>query len=94
MPTTWRRGLYLGVCGKSGEIIAAGEKGVGKTRTTQRKPQDQRWDAKSADLATHHPWRMEDDLSRDNEPVAVAVRMKDREVEGEKNADPEAGRAE
>ena len=36
----WQEGVYLGVKGKSGEILVATEDGVWKTRSVQRRPFD------------------------------------------------------
>jgi hypothetical protein len=49
LASTWRSGVFLGVRAKSGELIISDKSGVYRTRTVQRKPFDERWDAKSAE---------------------------------------------
>ncbi len=46
-----------GVRARSGEMKVADGTGVWKTRTIQRKPLEDRWDSKSADMIQHVPWR-------------------------------------
>ena len=42
LDSLWDDGVYLGVRGKSGEIIVGNGKGVWKTRTVRRKPIEER----------------------------------------------------
>ena len=90
LSSSWRQGVYLGVRGKSGEIIVADDQGVWKTRTVQRRPKDERWSASSADLVTRCPWSKEEQKEGGRgEPVAV--RMKEDEVDEEKFRVPRTG---
>ena len=86
LSSSWRNGVFLGVKGKSGELVVSDGKGVWKTRTIQRKPLDERWDQTSADLVKHYPWNNNDGESRAEPPEPLAVRMRDDEVEAERNA--------
>ena len=54
-------GIFLGVMGKSGELIVGDGKGVWKTRTVHREQHSERWDPKTIDLVQHPPWRTCDD---------------------------------
>ena len=58
--SAWRHGVYVGVKGKSGEIVVADEQGVFKTRTVQRKPLDERWDPKYLDVVNAVPWKVDE----------------------------------
>jgi len=83
LSSSWRQGVYLGVRGKSGEIIVADDQGVWKTRTVQRRPKDERWSASSADLVTRYPWSKEEQ-KEGSQGGPVAVKMKEDEVDEEK----------
>ena len=61
LTSLWEDGIFLGVMGKSGELILGDGKGVWKTRTVHRKPPSERWDPKTIDLVRHPPWRTCDD---------------------------------
>ena len=61
LTSLWEDGIYLGVMGKSNEIIMRDGQGVWKTRSVQRKPIGERWDPKTIDLVRHPPWRTSDD---------------------------------
>ena len=67
----WKDGVYLGVKGRTGEFIVGDEQGVWKTRTLQRRPLVERWNAKNAELVSGVPWNTSDEdvnaLSRPNE---------------------------
>ena len=49
LTVTLEDGVYLGVKGKTGEIVVATEDGVWKARNIQRKPADDRWRKESVD---------------------------------------------
>ena len=68
LTSLWEDGIFLGVMGKSGELIVGDGKGVWKTRTVHRKPHSERWDPKTIDLVRHPPWRAcDDDPNADGE---------------------------
>ena len=71
----WEDGVYLGVKGKSGEIMVGNATGVWKTRTVQRKPLDERWDSGNLELVRFVPWRVSaDDPDMDGElPTAIKL---------------------
>ena len=72
LSSTWDDGIYLGVRGRSGEMIVADGKGVWKTRSIQRKPVGERWRKESVDMVRHAPWRkFDDDPEADGELPAV-----------------------
>lgn len=48
--TTWQEGVFLGVKGKTGELIVGTPSGVWKTWTLQRKPLEERRKAENAQL--------------------------------------------
>ena len=54
-------GVYLGVRGKSGELMVGNRSGVWKTRTLRRKPSEDRWTQRAAELVVGVPWRTSDD---------------------------------
>jgi hypothetical protein len=56
LSSSWRHGVFLGIRGKSGEIIVADGEGVWKTRAIQCKSQDERWDPKNAEMVITVPW--------------------------------------
>jgi hypothetical protein len=53
--------IYLGIPGRSGEVIVGDGKGVWKARSVQRKPVGDRWDPTTSDLVKHVPWRTSDE---------------------------------
>jgi hypothetical protein len=57
----WEDGVYLGMKGKTGEVIIGNKNGIWKARTVQRKPAGERWAAGGADEVRHAPWRTTDD---------------------------------
>ena len=90
LSASWRDGVYLGVKGKSGEIIVSDADGVWKTRSVRRKPQDERWDESNVDMVKTSPWSSKGDTEGGaSETPAVAVRMRDDEYDAIKRAEPE-----
>jgi hypothetical protein len=80
MTCMWEDGVFVGVRGKSGEIAVSNGKGVWRTRTVQRKPQDERWKAESAEQVAWVPWRTsEEDPKCDGEQLET-VKLSDRAV--------------
>jgi len=77
----WEDGIYLGIMGKSGEMIIGDGKGVWKTRSVSRKPIGERWDPATIDLVKHPPWSTsDDDPNRDGEmPDVTQMEMPVRE---------------
>ena len=75
MSRTLKHSLYFGVRGKSGEIIVADDHGVWKARTLQRRPIDERWVVENANIVKREKY------------FAVAVRMRDEELEAEKKVE-------
>jgi len=61
LTVTWEDGIYLGIRGRSGEVIVGDGKGVWKARSVQRKPVGDRWDPTTSDLVKHVPWRTSDE---------------------------------
>ena len=43
LDSLWSDGVYLGIKGKTGEIIVGDAEGVWRTRTIRRKPEAERW---------------------------------------------------
>ena len=83
LSSSWEHGVYLGVRGKSGEIIVTNGEGVWKTRTIQRKPADERWLPSSAELVKMSPWSKKDEQDKGND-IPVAIKMREDEAEIEK----------
>ena len=54
----WDDGIFLGVKGKTGEVIVGDKKGVWKTRTVQRKPASERCSIDNADMIIGLPWNV------------------------------------
>ena len=80
LSSTWTDGVFLGVRGRSGEIIIGTKTGVWKARSIQRKPLDARWLPELMDMVRHPPWRCsDDDPEADGE--ALAVKMNTDELE-------------
>ena len=94
----WEDGVFLGVKGRIGEIIVADGKGVWKTRTVQRKPEEQRWRPENAQLVVGVPWRVrEEDEKQDGEALEVIKVPGDirerRELKGNPTWCPDAQRS-
>ena len=83
LTTLWEDGVYLGIMGKSGEIIIGDGKGVWKTRSVHRKPAGDRWDPSSIDLVRHPPWRTSDEDPNMDGEMPEVMKMVMTEVERE-----------
>ena len=70
----WNDGVYLGVKGSTGEIIVGDQNGVWKTRTVQRKPQEDRWRKENVQMIVGVPWKTsKEDPSADGELLSGKV---------------------
>ena len=85
MSSTLHHGVYLGVKGKSGEVVVADENGVWKTRTAQRKPADERWAPTNIDLVEGLPWKTEEE--DEASAPAIAIRMDESKTHEEQTTD-------
>lgn len=68
--TTSVDGVFLGIEGKTGELIAGTARGVWKSRIVQRKPFEDRWKKDIAELAKARPYSAEH-RDRDGRPWAA-----------------------
>ena len=88
LDSLWSDGVYLGIKGKTGEIIVGDAEGVWRTRSIRRKPEAERW----RDTHIHGcraPWNHgKHDLEPDGEALP-AVTMEPREIEDAKMQDSE-----
>ncbi len=50
LDSVWEGGVFLCYRGNSGEIIVGTARGVYRTRTAQRKPEEHRWSKSSLDM--------------------------------------------
>ena len=82
LSSTWRTGVYVGVRGRSGEIVVQDSTGTWRTRTVRRRPLEERWDAKYADEVVKVPW-VKADGKEDIAEEKVGLRMNDEEFENE-----------
>ena len=57
----WDHGVFLGVKGKTGEIVIGARSGIFKARTVRRRSTEDRWNMNSMELVTGVPWRTSDD---------------------------------
>ena len=81
----WSSGIYLGVKGKSGEIIVGDSRGVWKTRTIQRTPFEDRWVKSTIDLVSGGPWRTSDeDPNFDGERPEV-IKLSNDQIQAERD---------
>ena len=84
LTVTWEDGVYLGIRGRSGELIVADGKGVWKARSIQRKPLDDRWSSNSVDMVQHVPWKNHDEEEADGEtPEVIKLSREEEEQERE-----------
>ena len=83
LSVTWEDGVYLGVKGKTGEIVVADGKGVWKARSVQRKPMSERWCCKTADLVKFVPWRTSADDPDEDGEIPSAVKLGEELAMGE-----------
>jgi hypothetical protein len=84
LTSLWEDGIYLGVVGKSGEFMVGDGRGIWKTRSIQRKPLGERWDAYTINLVKHPPWRTSDDDPDADEPIPEVVKLIAAEEETER----------
>ena len=76
----WEDGVYLGMKGSTGEIIVGNERGVWVTRTTQRKPEEERWQRDNLKMIVGVPWKKNDeDPKADGENMKTEVTVMDKE---------------
>ena len=68
----WEDGVFFGYRSNSGEVIVGTKEGVFRTRTVQRKMEEQRWDPKNLELVGGVPWRTSPDQG---EVVMPAISM-------------------
>ena len=87
----WDHGVFLGVKGKTGEIVIGARSGIFKARTVRRRSTEDRWNPKAMELVTGAPWRTsEDDDKVDGEKFAKlqvpeeATRKQDEDVKKER----------
>ena len=85
LSSSWREGVFLGVKGKSGELVVSDGNGIWKTRTIQRRPMDERWDQSSLDLVKYHPWTIGNAGESKIAPEPAAVKMGHDEMEAERD---------
>ena len=58
------RDIFLGYRSTSGEIIVGTERGVLRTRTVSRKPEEHRWKEENLDMVGGVPWQTTKMLER------------------------------
>ncbi len=70
----WEDGIFLGIKATSGEYIVGTARGIKRTRTIARRPEEERWSADCLSYVGGVPWRMsEDDPKTDGEPMKMHV---------------------
>ena len=92
LDSVWDHGVFLGVKGKTGEIVIGARSGIFKARTVRRRSTEDRWNPKAMELVTGVPWRTsEDDDKVDGEKFAKlqvpeeAIRKHDEDVKKERD---------
>jgi hypothetical protein len=73
LTSMWEHGVFLGVKGKSGEMIVGDSKGVWKTRTIHRKPFEERWAEKLSEMVVGVPWNTSDEDMKADGPKMQEV---------------------
>ena len=61
LDSVWDHGDFLGVKGKTGEIVIGARSGIFKARTVRRRSTEDRWNPKAMELVTGVPWRASED---------------------------------
>ena len=80
LSVAWSYGVFLGVKGRSNEIIISEANGVWKTRTVQRRSIGDRWDVANAEQIQFVPWKVHEDDAKADGDVLVAVKLTEEEV--------------
>ena len=75
LTTLWETGIFLGIMGKSNEVIVGDGKGIWKTRSIYRKPLGERWDPSTLELVRHPPWRTNDDVPNEEDETPEVIKM-------------------
>ena len=95
LDSLWDDGVFLGYRAISGEVIVGTEKGVFRTRTVSRKPEEYRWDPTNLDMVGGTPWAPSPADGESEEAMpAIEIPMETEEAEierppvGEKEAVP------
>ena len=72
LTSLWEEGVFLGIKGRTGELVVGDARGVWKTRTVQRRPYEERWRAASAAMIVGVPWRTSaEDEKQDGEQLEI-----------------------
>ena len=79
LDSVWDHGVFLGVKGKTGEIVIGVRSGTFKERTVRRRLTEDRWNPEAMELVAGVPWRTSED---DDKAV--------REVAGSPGSNPQA----
>ena len=86
----WEAGVYLGIKGTTSEIIIGAGKGIYRTRSTKRKPEEEKWNVMNIRGGVFGlPWEKTESNLRDNlEQVRVRefTEEEKRVLEEEKKA--------
>jgi len=80
LSVAWSNGVFLGVKGRSNEIIVSEASGVWKTRTVQRRSIGDRWDVTNAEQIQFVPWKVHEEDEKADGDVLVAVKLTEEEV--------------
>ena len=80
LSAAWSYGGFLGVKGRSNEIIVSEASGVWKTRTAQRRSIGDRCVVVNAEQIQFVPWKVHEDDAKADGDVLVAVKLTEEEV--------------
>ena len=74
----WDDGVFLGVKPTTGEIIVGDERGIWRTRTVRRKPENERWKKENIKKVAGVPWKLNpEDMKVDGEDLKMNVTIMD-----------------
>ena len=86
----WSDAVFLGVKGSTGEFIVGDGRRVWRTRTVQRKPEEERWTTEKLKMIGGVPWRTsEEDANMDGEAMKMTVKVMNKAYIAQKMEDEE-----
>lgn len=72
LDTVWEDGVYVGHRTCSGDSMVASTKGMYRTRTIRRVPQEDRWNTANLDVFKYFPWKVNDSMDAGEQVVSDA----------------------
>ena len=90
LASLWESGVFVGVRGKTGDLMVPDSQGVYKTRTVQRRPEPERWSQVSAAELAWVRWRLSEDVPECDGENLETGKLSERVVDEERTESEKA----